>query len=238
MENRKALIFGYPGEYNTENYCEGVFHDIENYKKYLLSNHGGAWIESDEVHTEISISRERLSAYINYFDRKADYSLIVFAGHGEYNLGKKQTCLQLNREESILVSDLYNGNKRQLLIIDCCRKISKILIESRIQDSAIYKSFSNNSDAYREKFDQMLKASVEDKIEVYSCDIDEYSRDISNKGGLFSYNLLDEAKGNEDLTIYKTFEKAKPHVIETSRNMQNPVIQRPRTGNSFPFYLS
>ena len=33
--SKKAILISYPGEPDEENYCPGVFADIENYKTFL-----------------------------------------------------------------------------------------------------------------------------------------------------------------------------------------------------------
>jgi hypothetical protein len=89
------------------------------------------------------------------------------------------------------------------------------------------------------RFNQLLAKSINGIVEVYSCSVDEYSQDISEQGGLFSSKFLDSASGSENLSIFKTFEKAKPRVQRLSRNRQTPVIIKPRmNGNTFPFYIS
>ena len=39
MLSKFALIVGYPGEKGEENYCEGVYTDVENYENYLKTLH-------------------------------------------------------------------------------------------------------------------------------------------------------------------------------------------------------
>lgn len=54
MLSKFALIIGYPGEPGEENFCEGVYTDVETYERYLKSIHGGAW-NDDEIHSELNI---------------------------------------------------------------------------------------------------------------------------------------------------------------------------------------
>ena len=51
--------------------------------------------------------------------------------------------------------------------------------------------------------------------------LDETARDLGIKGGLFSKSLIDSAKGNENLSIYKTFSKAKD-IMMNKRNCARP----------------
>ena len=237
MLSKFALIIGYPGEPEEENFCEGVYTDVENYERYLKSIHGGAW-NDDEIHSEINISKRELKNWIIYLSN-FDYSVIIFAGHGEYNLFHQQTEIQINKRETILENDLMISTDRQLVILDCCRIKSKTLIEDSVIKSFSAEDFSDvDRFLYRNIFDIKLSESVQDFIKIYSCDIGESARDLGRKGGLFSKSLIDSAKGNENLSIYKTFSKAKDIVITQSRNKQHPQIEKPRSGISFPFYIS
>lgn len=237
MLTRFALIIGYPGEINGENYCEGVLTDVSNYTNYLESIHGGAW-EDNTIYHKIDISKKELESYISYMSR-FDYSVVIFAGHGEYSEKYKQTILQINENECILENELQTGTDRQLIIMDCCRVKSKALVED-----SFYKSFSLESKInqdrllYKMRFNQLLEKSMHDLIKVYGCSVGESARDLGKKGGLFSKNLIDSASGNNDLSIYKAFVKAQNIVVTYSRNKQNPDIERPRSGVSFPFYIS
>jgi hypothetical protein len=245
MINKKALIIGYPGILGEEGYCEGVLHDLDNYQDHFTSIHGGAWnidhkdVSKNEVFVKLSITKDELVQYIEYFNGCAEYSVFVFAGHGRYH-SRYGTIIQLNEKEEIQISEIFLNTDRQLFIIDCCRRVStQRLIESNLKKSLSMENFSDNRDIYRAHFNRLLNNSIKGIIEIYSCSIDEFSMDISGSGGLFSSILLDSATGNENLTIFKTFEKAKPLVKSRSRNRQNPIIEKPRmNGLSFPFYIS
>lgn len=237
MLSKFALIIGYPGEPGEENFCEGVYTDVDNYENYLKSMHGGAWNE-DEIHSELNISKQELKNWIIYLSN-FDYSVIIFAGHGEYNILHQQTEIQINKYETIFENELITPTDRQLIMLDCCRIKTRTLVEDSFIKSFSIESSSNISrDVYRMIFDNKLSESVQDLIKVYSCDIDETARDLGRKGGLFSKSLIDSADGREDLSIFKTFSKAKDIVITQSRNKQHPQIEKPRSGTSFPFYIS
>lgn len=237
MLSKFALIIGYPGEPGEENFCEGVNTDVANFQHYLKSIHGGAW-NDDEIHAELNISKRELKKWIIYLSN-FDYSVIIFAGHGEYNTIQYQTEIQINKYESILENELITQTERQLIMLDCCRVKGKTLVEdSFIKSFSLESSSHISKDIYRMLFDNNLSESVQDLIKVYSCSINETARDLGIKGGLFSKSLIDSAKGNENLSIYKTFSKAKDIVITQSRNKQHPQIEKPRSGLSFPFYIS
>ena len=237
MLSKFALIIGYPGEPGEENFCEGVYTDVETYERYLKSIHGGAW-NDDEIHSELNISKRELKNWIIYLSN-FDYSVIIFAGHGEFNSIQHQTEIQINKYESILENELISQTERQLIILDCCRIKSRSLVEdSVIKSFSIENSTQLDRDIYRAFFNTKLEKSVHDLIKVYSCNIDETARDLGRKGGLFSKLLIDSAEGKDDLSIFKTFSKAKDLVVKQSIDKQHPQIEKPRSGISFPFYLS
>jgi hypothetical protein len=245
MINKKALIIGYPGRPGEENYCKGVFKDMDNYYSHLTTIHGGAWnggyadYNMNEVFSKVCIEKYDLKNIIEYFNGCAEYSVIIFAGHGSYD-DHYGTIIRLNERQDIPITQIKLNAPRQLFIIDCCRrKASTELLEENLKKSLSIESFSNNRDIYRMRFNQLLAKSINGIVEVYSCSVDEYSQDISEQGGLFSSKFLDSASGSENLSIFKTFEKAKPRVQRLSRNRQTPVIIKPRMdGNTFPFYIS
>lgn len=54
--NKKVLIIANPGQKGTENYCEGVNKDVDNYKRYFMSATGGNWYE-DEIEVLVQPTR-------------------------------------------------------------------------------------------------------------------------------------------------------------------------------------
>jgi hypothetical protein len=244
MISKRALVFGYPGIPGTEDYCEGVLRDIDNYYAYLSSNHGGAWNSetvgnSDaELYKKLNITKKQLITYINYFNTISDYSVLIFAGHGRYD-DKYGQILRVNPHEDIALADLRLTTSRQLLIMDCCRKRGREpLLESLNSERMRLESFANTRWLYRDRYDKQLQGSIKGTIELYACSINEYANDC-NLGGYFSYQLLKQAQGRHDKSIFQDFNDAKPEVQRMSRQLQNPVIAKPRMeGNTFPFYIS
>lgn len=239
MISKRALLIGYPGEKGEKNYCEnGVNADISNYTRYLTSLNGGAW-ETNEIISVKNIASTNLRKYILFLG-DFDYSVVIFSGHGEYDIAKSTTMVQINKNESIAVEDLFTRCERQLFIFDCCRSIPRPLQEA--EDS--YYFASNEADyrqlrnAYKEKYDLYLRKSEKGIIQVFSCNIGEKSQDWDKSGGMFSYNFIQSAKGNTDMSVKDVFDIAGQKVIRASGNKQHPQIYRPRSGETFPFYIA
>lgn len=238
MIKKKALILGYPGIPGDENYCAGVLKDVNNYKDYFMSFHGGCW-EASEIDSCIDVSKESLLKVVSRVGQTCDYSILVFSGHGQFNSNYGETEIEINDSEIVLEHELYTGCERQLIILDCCRKPSPILIQDSFR-----KSFSRGEESfnvfdslyYRKKFESQLNDSLKDRIKIYSCSVGQYSADNSENGGVFSYSFLKNASGNTDLSIFQLFTKTK-NFLE-NKETQIPVIEKPKGGKTFPFYIA
>lgn len=234
---RIALILGYTGK--GEEYCEGVGRDISNYKNYLMSLHGGAWKE-DEIQSCFNVTKKSLLDCIESAGSEYDYALIIFSGHGCYNLERNETVIWINDNEAVYESQLETSCLHQLTILDCCRKYPEVLNKSIIREqyfSAEDGSYGSNREIYRNKFDKLLSESVEEHITVYACSRNQYSNDDSEFGGDFTVSLLRNASGKNDLTIFGTYKKAKQE-MESGGKKQVPQIKKTKKGNSVPFYIA
>lgn len=144
------------------------------------------------------------------------------------------------KNENVAVEYLFTGCERQLFIFDCCRSNPLLLQDN--QDS--YYFASNEADtsylrnAYKEKYDSYLKRAEKGIIQIFSCDVCETAQDWDRRGGMFSYNFIQSAKGNADMTVKDVFDIAEQRTIKTSGSKQHPQIYRPRSGNPLPFYIA
>lgn len=248
---RYALIIANPGEAGTDSYCEGVNKDVVSYKNFLSSPMGGYWLSSEIVTlirpTALAAQAAMLKA------KSADYALIIFAGHGYYSVNKKSTILVLQRGIELDSATLRDGSKKQTVILDCCRK--KVISNFVEKSAAINftEAYSNQLDPAlcRRLFDKKINECSNDSILIHSCSIDEVANDDSEKGGLYSYNLLDQAKSwaasqlsTIDLskhynsrTVVSIHNLVSPKVKAQSGYKQNPQIEKPRSEPYFPFVI-
>lgn len=246
---RKALIIGYQGEEHPDkskgelDYLSGVATDIRKYGEYLHELKGGAW-EWSEIETLTAPTALRVRRAIGEMS-DADYTVVVFSGHGDFDMRVNNEELAINKRECIHANDLLTGAERALYILDCCRvpeherehmtdSLSKSLFSMEADDSHLRA-------AYRAKFDVQLEASAKGDIFVYACSVGESSSDLNAKyGGRFSYHFLDAASGHDDLDVNEVFLKGKEALMNDGRpNKQTPCITQPRGMRpSFPFYLS
>jgi hypothetical protein len=96
----------------------------------------------------------------------------------------------------------------------------------------------------RQLYDEMIASCGVSSVVTYGCSKNETATDVSDRGGLYSYNLLDAAyewAGVETprawLSIVGVHNNAEPKVITLSGDRQHPQITRPRSGNYFPFVV-
>jgi hypothetical protein len=247
MASRKALIIGYPGEKGANNYCEGVNLDIKNYKSFLTSPLGGFWYE-DEVEILYIPSKKAVSDAVQNL-KYVDYSKIIFSGHGAYSPIYDSTFLELNNNEAIDSAELRGACRKQTIILDCCRKVERVIIEERVMLKAAKVATALNPQKCRRYYGQRIEECDTGLIVMYACSINERAGDDSSKGGYYSYNLIrsattwaDSNTGNLSISAYffsvvSAHDTASTRVKNLSGDRQNPQIEKPRSGLYFPFAI-
>jgi hypothetical protein len=243
---RYGLIIANPGEFGRENYCEGVNKDVSNYENFLRSPVGGAWNKL-EINVLNKPSTQDVRIAIEQA-KLADYAFIVFAGHGYYSAGKRSTILHLRPGVEIDSAELRQGAKKQTVILDCCRKIERpMLVEKRAALTFAEDATSRMSAANcRKYFDREIESCSESLVVIHSCSIDQTAGDNSERGGHYSYSLIDctndwasglsfDPAHYYSRSIVKAHESAAVHVSRLSGNRQVPQIEKPRSEPYFPF---
>lgn len=247
---RRALIISNPGEQGAENYCEGVNLDVRQYRDFLTSACGGFWGSSAIKHLPRPSIREVRIAMEELTD--VDYSLIIFTGHGWFSTTTQSTILTLREGQEIEHTDLMDGPPRQTLILDCCREnFPGLPLDEMIRAKAAM--FSAGSLFHPKECRRYYKQQIEDCaaeiVVMYSCSSGQRSGDDSQRGGVYSYNLIRSATkwaDNVDIdtnTTYKTFsvvqahEQAETAVQSIRRGRQTPQLEKPRSGPYFPFCI-
>jgi hypothetical protein len=219
---RKAILIG-----NT-NGLQGVQVDLNNYKKFLKSEIGGAWLDS-EILTLKNPSLTILNMHILNIkmNERPDFVFLVYTGHGGYI--RKATVFEINeKHETIEESKLWNIAKRQISISDCCRGIDTDELSESV------KLFSDGGKIGQSQarliYDKRIMESEEQQARFYSCSIGEPSIDTGlSGGGLYTKNLLKaikETKFEKYLTINDAHEVAtrttKKEALETEQHNQTP----------------
>ncbi len=245
--NRKALIIANPGEKeNRETYCAGVLKDIQLYKSLLTSPQGGLWSDNEiTVLERPALSRVELAIALLRF---ADYSFVVYCGHGYHS--RKSTILALNEHEEIDSDKLRVGARKHTLILDCCRvKERPTLLLEKLMRSLAARPALHPLDC-RKYFDQKLEECPTGLVVLYGCSIDETAGDDAPTGGYYSSRLVASAEewvtSKRELdtdsrvawfSIVQAHVEATPKVQQVSGNRQNPEIEKPRSSPYFPFAI-
>lgn len=253
--NRRALLIGNPGEERAANYCEGVLIDLQEYERFLKSPVGGLWADGEVkklLRPNRSTVLEELALLPFY-----DYALVVFSGHGEYTLAAQSTILELKAGHEIDSKKLIACAPKQTTIIDCCREIRELrralrdMLEGiEVMAKAIQEI---NPGLCRLMYDRQIESCSTDPVVMWSCKINEKSGD-DEFGGYYSHNLLSAArdwveatrprlnlgKEYDVLSVASAHEDAKVRTIrraEQSGHVQNPKIDKVRSGPYFPFAI-
>lgn len=245
--NKGILIIAYPGIFGAENYCEGVLRDINNYKDFFMSPAGGGW-KDEEIHILDTPTIDQVINAVDYHNL-LDYSMIIFSGHGYYDPIEKHTVMEINNDEHLSETALSKVGIKRTIILDCCRVPYSPILES-IQELVIKREASLgfiNLQEIREQYENRIMECPKGIVRIYSCDVGETAGDDQREGGVYSWNLLREAKrwsvSNRPLHrllmekhIFKFLSIVEVHTMVCKNiNEQTPRIIKPRTSPYYPF---
>lgn len=240
--SRQAILIGAP---SVKPELPGVTVDINDIKRLLLSNKGGAW-RADEIVILSDPSSAAVHAQIESA-RYKDYVFITCSGHGEHRVGKglDETVMYVKENETVAINSINPKNKRHLVIVDICRNLVKIkkMEETRAAMEAFSKSAAKSLINYRKIFDDAVMENPEGRIVAYSCDINQSAGD-DGQGGVFTQELLAAPKyfspTNNNrygiVNISQAFEQAKKRTYEKNAP-QSPVFNAGRRMNFYPFAI-
>ena len=244
--SRRVLIIANPGAVGDENYCEGVNKDVSTYKAFLQSKVGGAWKPEEITVLKCPALAEFRSGLHSL--QSADYSLIVFTGHGEYSPLEDTTILELRPGIDVNSKELLDGATKRTIVLDCCRgvHVSLALDETMMKALAKADSVEDKTES-REYYDKAISECPESVVTLFGCSIRELAGDDDQRGGVYSYNLIgcaetwarendvDTSESYSILSVVSAHELAKSKVIQRRGTKQNPTIEKPRSGPYFPF---
>lgn len=245
---RRIIIITNAGKIGAENYCEGVFRDIENYRNFFKAPYGGYFSDSEIRFLDRpskSKVREELKLLV---DDNIVFSIIIFCGHGWYSTISKSNIFHLNDSEQIDSLEFRVGAKKRIIIEDNCRKAHAEYLSENFM-----KSFSGaaamlegrlhlNPEQCKIQYNKRISECQDQIIIGQACDINEVAGDSSSKGGYYSSSLikaaenkiLAELKAMNFYSMSKTFgfpichSDSVPLVQSLSGGTQNPQIAKPR----------
>lgn len=233
---RRALIIGSP-----DKDIPGVLDDMKNYRAFLKSFAGGAWFDQEIVTLE-SPTKPQLSAQIDLL-KPADYSFLVFAGHGGYSAYQRATLLKLNSSTDISEDELKVGAPKRTVIIDACRVHIDQQPLREIMKAALAMDSYRSADSSRALFERSIEACHPGLAVLYGCSIGEGAGETAGIGGRYSCALLETAEDWEKgyytqqgavLSVSDAHEKAATLVSQRSGGSQNPKGEFTRSLPRFP----
>lgn len=234
---RSALIIGSP-----DSSIPGVYADMENYRNFFKSFVGGAWTD-DEIFTLQSPTRFRVSNALQDL-KSAHYSILIFAGHGEYSTTKQSTMLYLNSQTIVEEHELKTGAAKRTIIFDACRVHAEGTLEESMVKAGVALDSYQDPTISRALFDGHVQACYPGLAVLYSCSIGQGAGDIAGVGGEYSSALMQiagdwEASGatprGSVLSIDEVHETAVPLVTKRRGGDQVPIASFPRNTPRFPF---
>lgn len=256
---RRIIILTNAGIEGTENYCDGVFRDKENYISFFKSGYGGYYSDT-EIRTYDKPSKSKVREEIsNLTNDKIEFSIIIFCGHGWYSTISNSNIFELNdNKEQIDSLELRSGAKKRIIIEDNCRKphdeyltesMSKVFSTTSLSEN---RNQQINLEECKRFYNKKISECPEQIIIGQACNIGEVAGDSSSTGGYYSSSLLKQTlnTAKEDLRsidllnnfiVYNfplSHNNAVPIVIARSGNTQNPQIEKPRLSdpnNYLPF---
>lgn len=169
----------------------------------------------------------------------ADYSIVIFTGHGY--MDADDTIIELKGEEKY--NTRYLAKSGRTLILDCYRRHTTQLYE--VFAESVSESLIHNIDLwdYRKFYEAQIAKCEGQRLVFYSCSEGEISNDNGMKGGFYSYNLLKVAKDwykNNKISFDPMVLSMVQAHNETERILryrigtQTPQIEKPRTAPYYP----
>lgn len=255
---RRALLISNPGEIGAENYCKGVYVDIKNYMRFLMSPQGGAWKWPEEIKHLDRPSAQEVRDWLARFSYE-DYVFVMFSGHGWYSSMDHDRILELRNKEQLHSVELRKGSKKRTIILDCCQRvypesILKKASERHLSANESVNWLSPDPATCRQLFFDTVGTTSEGIVFLTSCSTTEVSTDDDTRGGRYNGSLIEvlddwsvaqasfpsfsqfyhAPNASSVLSIVDAHESAAVKTRLLSANKQNPSIEKPRTGPYFP----
>lgn len=209
MVTRKAIIIGSPGGYRSLHTLKGVKKDLENYKSFLKSKAGGEWSDN-EIEVLDDPDHNHLLKEIN--GSLADYTFIVFSGHGYINTYTSEDTVCL-KDIDLSIGKLVSPSNKQTIVIDACRQHHAPTQEALTEELRAAFSAEIGERSTREIFDKAITETPTGILLVFGTQAKATAGDDENKGGYFNYSFLRAGRdwwknGNGVLKLDKAVEKA------------------------------
>lgn len=234
---RRALII-YCNQTESGN-LSGPIADNTNLRNHLLSKLGGEW-NNDEILSLQNPTKVQVENAIKYHISNADYSFVVFSGHGCIRVDHNYTQYLEIADSDISIRSLFTNVKRQTIIIDACRGY---MIPSTETFSKGFRGITDHfigKPSTRDLFTQHVLACEEGLSIMYAANQNQSAAD-SQKGGAYLFSILkvceiweDQDKDNTVFPLNVAHSKGTVYMRNNFSTIQEPTIEPERRMRYFP----
>lgn len=240
---RHAILIGYSGwDINGTAPLQGVSKDLINYRNYLKSDNGGAWLDEEITILEDKSRTQIETKLLSIRSIAYDMVFSVFSGHGDYDdIDNYCRRLEISKNETILEKSLWGLAKRQILIFDSCSGLrSQECIFAGESKSRSLMEFSSADNPARRLYEIRCMQCPPQQLKLYAAKVGTFARDTSN-GGKYSSELL-KLMGNSsfEMDIVEAHDMAAKIIYNQTfdgfdeNSAQKPEKDVPRVHNYLP----
>ena len=220
-------------------HLDGPEYDNLNYRDFLTSKLGGEWFDHEILSIKNPTSLKLFNA-MTYFFSAADYTFIIFSGHGYLNKAdnNRQYVELLDKDISIL--NLCSKALKQTLIIDACRGY-------HTPNQFMLKGFGNMNESFdgiisaRTIFDEAVNRAENGWTILFAASKSQTALDTGS-GGAYLLSLLkfaeiwgEKEKRNDILPLNISHIKAKEYLLTNFETIQVPTMNLEKRVTHFPF---
>lgn len=235
MKRRALIVFCD----NTESgKLSGPKADNNNLRKHMTSQLGGDWYDSEIVSLNNPTKRQVLLAMRNH-NGEADYSFVVFSGHGFINTNDNDEQYIELQDESVSIKILINSARRQTLIIDACRGYYP---ETQLFSKGLTGIFDSHKPrtSIRELFDHHINNCEEGLSILYAASENQTATD-SNQGGAYLFSILKACElwsqhdtKRQKFSIKDAHKNGTIFMHKNFKTIQKPIMQPEKRMRYFP----
>ena len=158
--------------------------------------------------------------------------MVVFSGHGFTKLNS--TWVELREGHEIDSNELRVARIKQTIILDCCRKPVPPARMTALDEKVAKKAAPLlHPEDCRTYYDKRIDECPAECVVMYACSVGELAGDDSQRGGTYSYSLLQASKAwagdstTDTSKKYNIFSVVRAHeegvtLVRSVRPQQNP----------------
>lgn len=223
---------------NTESgKLNGPIADNINLHRHLTSKLGGEWYDKEILPLNNPTKNQVRIAISNHLSG-ADYTFVVFSGHGFISTVDNKQYLEL-LDGDIPVRQLITDAKRQTIVVDACRGYytpTTQLFSKGME--GIYDSFTGEPST-RKLFNEHVLRCEAGLTVLYAASEDESATD-SDKGGAYLYSILkvcetwNKTNTGTKFSVKNAHEFGTKYMRANFDTIQNPTMNAEKRQRYYP----